>query len=178
MNKLEKGYFQIYTGSAKGKTTAALGLALRAAGSGLKTYIGQFLKRQEYGELKAAEAFLADYVEIEQYGEEGFLSTKGSPDPKDVEMARKGLAKAREKMLSGEFDIIIFDEINIAHHFGLLSLTEIMEVINEKPEKVEIIFTGRYASVELVKIADLVTEMVEVKHYFKDDVQSRIGIEK
>lgn len=177
MSNLIKGYFQVYTGSAKGKTTAALGLAFRAAGHGMKTYIGQFLKGQDYGELKTAR-LLPDFITIEQYGKETFIHAQEAPKEEDIKMARKGLVKAREAMLSGEYDIVVFDEINIAYHLKLLSLEELMGIIDSKPEKVEIVFTGRYAPVEIIKIADLVTEMIEVKHYYKDDVESRTGIEK
>lgn len=177
MSNLVKGYFQVYTGSAKGKTTAALGLAFRAAGHGMKTYIGQFLKGQDYGELRTAK-LLTDYITIEQYGNESFIHAQDTPKEEDIKMARKGLVKAREAMLSGEYDIVVFDEINVAYHLNLISLEELMGIINSKPEKVEIIFTGRHAPVEIIKIADLATEMIEVKHYYKDDVKSRVGIEK
>ncbi|MDN5347939.1 MAG: cob(I)alamin adenosyltransferase [Clostridia bacterium] len=175
-NPLGKGYVQVYTGNAKGKTTAALGLAFRAMGRGLKTYIGQFMKGQYYSELKSVE-MVQPYITIEQYGKDTFIHVQG-PTEEDVRMAREGLAKARQAMLSGKYDIVVFDEINTAHYFRLISTEEMLDIIAAKPDGVEIIFTGRYAPPEVIEKADLVTEMVEVKHYYRAGVPAREGIER
>jgi cob(I)alamin adenosyltransferase len=175
-NPLGKGYVQVYTGNGKGKTTAALGLAFRAMGSGLKTYIGQFMKGQKYSELDAVKK-VPDFITIEQYGDVNFTYTKDPPDPENVKSARAGLGKARQAMLSGRYNIIILDEINTAHFFHLITLAEMLNLIKEKPDGVELVFTGRYAPKELIEAADLVTEMVEIKHYYKTGMISRKGIE-
>ncbi len=176
-NPLGKGYVQVYTGNSKGKTTAALGLAFRAAGHGLRTYIGQFMKGQHYGELKAAER-MTPYITIEQYGKDSFIHIKHPPQKEDVLMAREGLKRAKEAMFSGEYAIVVFDEIATAHYFQLISLSEMLEIIACKPDGVEVVFTGRYAPPEVVARADLVTEMVEIKHYYKKGVEARDGIER
>jgi len=175
-DSLGKGYVQVYTGNCKGKTTAALGLAFRAMGRGLKTYIGQFMKGQKYGELEAAK-MVSPYITIEQFGKDTFVHVRG-PSEEDIEMAHEALARTREAMLSGKYDIVVFDEIVTSHFFHLISLEEMLEIINSKPDGVEVILTGRYAPAELIAAADLVTEMKEVKHYFKQGVQARDGIER
>jgi cob(I)alamin adenosyltransferase len=172
-----KGYIQIYTGNGKGKTTAALGLALRAAGCGLSSYIGQFLKGQAYGELTAVRK-LAPSIVIEQFGRKGFIHVTENPDEEDIQRARTGLEKCRRAMLSGRYALVILDEINVALHFRLLSLKEILGFLDQKPADVEIILTGRYAPPALLRRADLVTEMKEKKHYFQRGVRARAGIEK
>lgn len=175
--KLQKGYVQVYTGNGKGKTTAALGLAFRAMGRGMRTYIGQFMKGQRYGELDAAR-LVPDFIIIEQYGKDAFIHVKDPPDPQDVRMAQAGLVKARAAMLSGRYSIIVLDEITTAHYFHLVTLDEILDLIKQKPENVELVFTGRYAPQELINAAHLVTEMREVKHYYQEDVPARDGIER
>jgi cob(I)alamin adenosyltransferase len=174
---LGKGYVQVYTGNSKGKTTAALGLAFRAAGHGLKTYVGQFMKGQHYGELDAAR-LLPEHVTIEQYGKDTFIHVQDPPAEEDVRMAQEGLARAKEAMLSGRYDIVILDEITTSHHFHLVSLDDMLGLIAAKPDGVEVIFTGRYAPPQLIEAADLVTEMKEVKHYFDKGVTARDGIER
>jgi cob(I)alamin adenosyltransferase len=174
---LKKGYFQIYTGDGKGKTTAALGVAFRAMGHGLRTYIGQFMKGQAYGELKACTQ-LASLVTIEQYGKKTLTKINKIPEEEDIRLAKIGLERAREAMLSGSYDIMVFDEINTAHFFHLVSTQEMLDIIAVKPTGVEVIFTGRYAPPELVEKADLVTEMKEVKHYYREGVRARKGIER
>ena len=175
--RLDRGYVQVYTGNGKGKTTAALGLALRAAGHGLKTYIGQFMKGQHYGELEAAK-LVKPYITIEQYGRPGWVHVHKPPKEEDVRLAQEGLRRAREAMLSGEYDIIVLDEITTAHYFELISLEDMLELIRSKPENVELVFSGRYAPQELIEIADLVTEMREVKHYYRKGIPARDGIER
>ena len=172
-----RGYVQVYTGNSKGKTTAALGLAFRAMGHGLKTYIGQFMKGQPCGELEAAK-MVYPYITIEQYGKDGLIYLQGPPRKDDVRLAHEGLARVKEAMFSGEYDLVILDEITTAHYFHLISLEEILEIITYKPEGVEVVFTGRYAPPELTAESDLVTEMVEVKHYYQKGVIARDGIER
>lgn len=176
-NPLGKGYVQVYTGNCKGKTTAALGLAFRAAGRGFRTYIGQFMKGQRYSELESAK-MLPQHITIEQYGKDTFIHVQDPPREEDLRMAQEGLARAREAMLSGSYDIVVLDEIITSHHFHLVSLEDMLETIAAKPDGVELVFTGRYAPPELIEAADLVTEMKEVKHYFDKGVQARDGIER
>ena len=175
-NPLKKGYVQIYTGNCKGKTTAALGLAFRAMGHGLRTYIGQFMKGQRYGELRAAR-LVKPYITIEQYGRRGFVHVQDPPDPCDLKLAEEGLAKARRAILGGRYDIVILDEIITAHHFHLVEIDNIVELIKIKPANLEMVLTGRGAPRELTDAADLVTEMLEIKHYYSKGVDARNGIE-
>ncbi len=172
-----KGYIQVYTGNGKGKTTAALGLALRAAGCGLRSYIGQFLKGQAYGEL-AAVGKLAPSITIEQFGRKGFVHVTENPDEEDIRRAQGGLLKCRRAMLSGRYTIIVLDEITVAVHFRLLSVKAVLDLLDQKPADVEVILTGRYAPPALLRRADLVTEMKEKKHYYAQGVRARPGIEK
>jgi len=172
-----KGYIQVYTGNGKGKTTAALGLAVRAAGHKEKTFIGQFLKGQDYGELHAVKN-LSPLITIEQFGRTGFYHVTKDPDKEDIQSARNGLEKCQKAMLSGKYRIIILDEINVAVYFNLLSEKDIHSVLDQKPDDVEIILTGRYAPDSFIKRADLVTEMKEIKHYYEKGIQARKGIEK
>ncbi len=172
-----RGYIQVYTGSGKGKTTAALGLALRAAGHKQRVYIGQFLKGQMYGELFSAK-LVAPYITIEQFGRKGFIHVTKDPDKEDIQKAKRGLKRCLEAMLSLKYRIIILDEINVAVYFKLLTEKEVLEFLSQKPEGVEVILTGRYAPATFIKRADLVTEMKEKKHYYKKGVKAREGIEK
>jgi cob(I)alamin adenosyltransferase len=172
-----QGQIQVYTGNGKGKTTAALGLALRAAGSGFRTYIGQFCKGQKYGELESIKR-LAPLVTIEQFGRKTFMHIKDPADPADVRMARRGLARSREAMLSGRYDIVVLDEILIALFFHLLKEEKVLALMAERPAAVELVLTGRYAPPAIVRRAGLVTEMKERKHYYAKGVEARVGIEK
>jgi cob(I)alamin adenosyltransferase len=172
-----KGYIQVYTGDGKGKTTAALGLALRAAGYKHKVYIGQFLKGQKYGELLSAKK-LSPYITIEQFGRKGFIHVTKDPDEEDIKRAKRGLKKCLEAMLSRKYRIIILDEINVAVDLNLITEEKVHEFLDKRPEDVEIILTGRYAPPSFLKRADLVTEMKEKKHYYKKGVKAREGIEK
>jgi len=176
MNKLEKGFVQIYTGNGKGKSTAAIGQAVRAAGFGLKTYIVQFMKEFPYNELISLK-HLSEWIAIEQFGGDEFVYKKELPGEEELVKAKKGLQTAREKMLSGEYDLIILDEAIVAIYFKLIETKELVEFIKIKPENVELILTGRYCPEELVELADLVTEMKEVKHYYQKGITSRRGIE-
>ena len=174
---LDKGYVQVYTGNGKGKTTAALGLTLRAVGAGLRVYIAQFLKGQDYSEVKCIRERFSDLVHIEQFGTPRFVTT-GTITDEDLVLAKKALEKIKEAMLSGKYDIVIMEEANVAAYLGLISAQDILDVIDAKPENVELVITGRYASEEVIERADLVTEMKEVKHYYTKGVQARVGIEK
>jgi len=173
--RLSRGYVQVYTGDGKGKTTAALGLALRAAGHGMRTYIGQFMKGQSYGELDA----LRDhpFITIEQYGDVRCIRRE-EVTPAHVEQARRGLERARQALLSGQYDLVVLDEVNVTIWFGLLTVDEVLALIEQRPERVELILTGRRAPTELLARADLVTEMREVKHYYQQGVMARDGIER
>lgn len=174
---LQQGYIQIYTGDSKGKTTAALGLALRAVGRGLSVCMIQFMKGGgPYGEHIAA-ARLSPQLEIIPTGRSGWVNRQ-NPDPEDVQAARDALLLARARLEGGGCDILILDEICGAIDLGLLSLTDVMELIALKPPGTELVLTGRNAPSELIDRADLVTEMREVKHYYKAGVPARIGIEK
>lgn len=172
---MKRGYIQVYTGNGKGKTTAAFGLALRAAGAGLKVFIMQFIKKRRCSEHKALERF-SDLVTIKQSGK-GFILTRKA-DVSDVNAARKGLDEAKKAMLSGEYGLIILDEANVAVSRGLISLPDLIEVMDSKPADVELVITGRYADKKVIAKADLVTEMKEIRHYAEKGVKARIGIEK
>ncbi|MCX6566782.1 MAG: cob(I)yrinic acid a,c-diamide adenosyltransferase [Candidatus Aminicenantes bacterium] len=171
-----KGQIQIYTGDGKGKTTAALGLALRAAWRGYRTYFGQFLKARPSGERIAARK-LGGLITFATFGRPGLLRMKGRPDPEDVRRAERGLALCRKAMLSYRYDIVVLDEINVALHFGLLDLADVLAFLDEKPASVEIILTGRRAPAALIRRAGLVSEIKNIKHYFSAGVPARHGIE-
>jgi cob(I)alamin adenosyltransferase len=172
-----EGFIQVYTGNGKGKTTAALGLALRAAGHGMRTYIGQFLKGQPTGEIQAFEK-IAPLIRIEQFGRKGFIYVTDGIDDADVDRARRGLRRSLEAMLSGEFRIIVLDEINTAVHLKILAEQDVLAFLARKPGDVEVVLTGRYATPAILEKADLVTEMRELKHYGGRGVKAREGIEK
>ncbi len=172
---LNKGYIQVYTGDGKGKSTAAFGLTLRAIGNGARVFIGQFLKNGDYGEIKALRIF-AESVLVEQYGTGEFVDEQMTSA--DDRACRNGIKSIKKILISGRYDLVILDEINIAVCCGLLSMEELMGIISLKPDNMELVFTGRYALPEVVAIADLVTEMKEVKHYYHDGVIARVGIEK
>ena len=176
LNKLKQGFVQIYTGNGKGKSTAAIGQSVRAAGFGLKTYIAQFMKEFPYNELISLK-HLSEWITIEQFGGDEFVYKKEPPGMEELAKAKRGLESAREKMLSSDFDIIILDEAIVAIYFKLIRTEELIEFIKIKPVGVELILTGRYCPEELIELADLVTEMKEVKHYYKKGITSRKGIE-
>lgn len=170
---MKRGYTHIYTGNGKGKTTAALGLALRAMGWGMKVYIGQFMKGQKYGELESAKRF-PELLRIEQFGKDTFIH---SATEEDRAMAKKGLERIKRAMDEG-YEIVIADEIITAVYFGLLEEEEVLELMRKKPKGVELVLTGRYATEKMIEMADLVTEMKEVKHYFQKGILARDGIER
>ena len=172
---LEQGCVQVYTGNGKGKTTASLGLALRAVGRGLKVCVFQFIKGGgRYGEHLAAEK-LAPLLTIIQTGRPGWVNIKDITE--DRRAAQEALIQAQELLTSGEYDIFICDEINGAVGFGLIDVEQVLEMINRKPEKTELVLTGRNAHQLVMEAADLVTEMREIKHYYKAGVPARTGIE-
>jgi cob(I)alamin adenosyltransferase len=168
------GYLQVYTGDGKGKTTAALGLALRAAGAGLRVYIAQFVKGMAYSEHRALERF-SDLITVRQFGRTCFIHDQ--PDPLDRDIAQVGLEEVRKVLASGDYDVVILDEANIAVHFGLISVDDLLGLMDARPPDTELVITGRRAHPAVVRRADLVTEMLEIKHYYHDGVEARQGIE-
>ena len=171
---LEKGYIHIYTGPGKGKTTAALGLGLRAAGAGLKVHMIQFMKGRRYSELDTIEN-IPNFT-FSQHGRDEFVK-KEKPEQIDIDLAQEGLSHAKDIIEKGKYDMVILDEMNVAVDFNLIKLDDAIKLIEGKPEKLELILTGRYAHPELVKMADLVTEMLEIKHPYQTGVQARKGVD-
>ena len=170
---MEKGYFHIYTGNGKGKTTAALGLAVRAVSAGKKVFFGQFIKGMDYSELKSQE-FIPNF-KIQQFGKDCFIYNDPTDD--DVKLAREGLEVCKEILKSGEYDLVVLDELNIAIYYKLFSVEQAIEAIESRASHVEVVVTGRYAEEQLIELADLVTEMKEVKHYYTKGILSRRGID-
>jgi cob(I)alamin adenosyltransferase len=174
--KLKKGYIQIYTGNGKGKTTAAVGQAVRAAGAGLKTYIIQFMKEYPYSEIISLK-ILSEWITVEQFGKDDFVYKGKMPGEEDVAAAKAGLRKAEDILLNGDYDLVILDEILVAIYFKLFTAEDVLNLIRKKSDSTELILTGRYCPEEIIAKADLVTEMNEVKHYYQSGVLSRKGIE-
>ncbi len=172
---LAKGYVQVYTGNGKGKTTAAIGLAVRAVGAGLRVYFAQFIKGMPYSEIEALN-FFAGQIKVKQYGRGRFIGRK--PELDDINAAHSGLEDIKEVMLSQDYDIIIMDEANVAITCNLFAVEDLIGLVKQKPAGLELVVTGRNAAPEVLEIADLVTEMREVKHYYKEGVIARKGIEK
>jgi len=170
-----KGYVQVYTGNGKGKTTAALGLSVRAAGAGLKVFIGQFVKLGEYSEIKALKRF-SDLITLEQFGAGPFIRKIPSDD--DIKAARLGLERVMGGLSSSQYDVVILVEANVAVTCNLITEQDLVEIIDKKPQHVELIITGRSVGPRIVDKADLVTEMKTVKHYFDQGQNARTGIEK
>ena len=170
-----RGFVQVYTGEGKGKTTAALGLALRAAGAGHRVLIVQFMKGTPSSEDQAL-AWLGDRIVLRRCGLRSFV--RAEPSAEDVARAQAGLQLARESMCSGEFAVVVLDEANVAVAHGLFALEDLLALIAEKPAEVELVVTGRGAHPEVIARADLVTEMRAVKHYFSRGIPARVGIEK
>ncbi len=171
----EARYIHVYTGDGKGKTTAALGLTLRAVGAGWRVLFAQFLKHGEFSEIKALKR-LGDHVTVCQYGSGRFI--KGRASEKEIEMARAGLSEIMQAMEEGKYDLIVLDEINVAVHFGLVPLESVISLLERRPQDVELIFTGRWAPKKIMERADLITEARMIKHYFSKGVRAREGIEK
>jgi len=175
MKAYNQGYVQVYTGDGKGKTTAAIGLAVRAAGAELKVFIAHFLKMGDYSEIKSLKKF-SENITVEQFGRGRFR--QGKPLPEDVESAKRGLEKVKSVMNSGEYDVVILEEANIAVWKGLFPEQDLLDIIDAKPMGVELVITGRGATSKVIEIADLVTEMKRIKHYYYKGVRGRVGIEK
>lgn len=173
---MKKGYIQVYTGSGKGKTTAALGLALRAVGRGLRVCVIQFMKNdKEAGEVRAAK-LLAPYLSILPMGPKGFV--RKHPRSVDYQMARETLNLSKTIIEGGDYDVVILDEINVAVHLSLITVEDVLMLMDLKPISVELILTGRDARPEVIQRADLVTDMVSIKHYFDKGIAARRGIER
>jgi cob(I)alamin adenosyltransferase len=173
MAEMEKGYVQVYTGDGKGKTTASMGLALRAVCAGKKVMMIQFVKGMDCSELRAP-GFLPGF-QVQQYGRNCFINR--DPEQADIDCAVRGLNRLGEAAASGEYDVVIADEINMALYYKLFSVQDALDVLKNRAEGTELILTGRKAPREIIDAADLVTEMVEVKHYYKSGVAAREGIE-
>lgn len=170
---MEKGYIHVYTGNGKGKTTAALGLAIRAVCAGKKVFFGQFIKGMEYSELKCVK-FVPNLI-IQQFGRDCFIYNNPTED--DIKAARDGLEKLKDILKQGKYDLVILDELNIALYYKLFSVEDAIEAILNRAPHVEVVITGRYAPKEIIDLADLVTEMKEIKHYYATGLQARKGIE-
>lgn len=169
-----KGYVQVYTGNGKGKTTASLGLAIRAAGAGLRVFIIQFMKQGVYSEINALKKL--DNIFVEQYGMGQFV--KGKPSDAERAKCRQGYERLCQIIEAGKHDLVIADEANIACFCGLLSEEDLLHLIDIKPDHIELVITGRGAPASIMDRADLVTEMTEIKHYYQQGVVARLGIEK
>ena len=168
------GLIHIYTGNGKGKTTAAIGLGLRATGAGLKVYMIQFMKGRRYSELDALQH--QKNFTIIQFGRDEFVN-KAKPDAVDIDLAHKGFKHAQQIISEGKYDLVILDELNVAVDYKLIPLNDVMKLLQEKPAHVELVLTGRYAAPELIKHADLVSEILEIKHPYQKGVTSRKGID-
>ena len=171
---MEKGYIHIYTGPGKGKTTAALGLGLRAAGAGFKVHMIQFMKGRRYSELDALEK-LQNFT-FSQHGRDEFVS-KENPAQIDIDLAQEGFKHAKDIIKSGKYDLVILDELNVAVDYNLISLEDVIKLMKDKPEKLELVLTGRYAHPEISTLADVVTEMLEIKHPYQQGINARKGID-
>lgn len=171
---MEKGYVHVYTGNGKGKTTAALGLSLRAISAGKKVFFGQFIKGMDYSELES-QKYLPNF-NIQQFGRDCFIYK--DPTDEDIRIAREGLEICRQILNSNEYDIVVLDELNIATYYKLFSPDEVIEILKNRNPHIEVIITGRYADEKIIEFADLVTEMKEIKHYYYKGVEARKGIEK
>lgn len=169
-----KGYVHVYTGDGKGKTTAAFGLALRATGAGKKVFIAQYAKGQHYSELDALDIYLPS-ITLKQFGLECFILN--TPTPEDIDAALFGLNEIETILSDDIYDVIILDEANIAIFYNLFTSQQLIDILDKRNPRTEIIITRRYASPEIVDYADLVTEMQEIKHYYRQGVVARAGIE-
>jgi cob(I)alamin adenosyltransferase len=175
MAKLEKGIVHVYSGNGKGKTSAAFGLALRALGRGLKVYVIQFIKGGfDYGELHIVDRLPG--LTLKAFGRGRFI-TDTPPSEEDVKLADDAMSLAEQVVKKGEFDVVILDEINVAVSLGLIRVERVLNLIENKPKHVELVLTGRYASEEVIKAAQLVTEMREIKHPFSKGLPARKGID-
>ncbi|MDQ1277627.1 MAG: cob(I)alamin adenosyltransferase [Thermodesulfobacteriota bacterium] len=173
--KFHRGIVMVITGDGKGKTTAALGQALRALGHGKKVFMIQFMKGKKYGEVLAAEKCLPGFT-IRQSGLDSFVM-RDNPAPIDIELAQEGFKLAGQIVSSGEYNLVILDEVNVALDFKLLPLAEVVEMIQNKPAMVDLILTGRYAPREIIDIADTVSDIQEIRHHYTRGIKERAGME-
>lgn len=173
--RFNKGIVLVYTGNGKGKTTAAMGQALRALGHGFKVLVIQFMKGKKYGEVLCAEKLLPN-LKIIPCGLDSFVM-KDNPAPVDIELARQGLKLAKEALSSKEYQMVILDEINVALDFKLIPLEEVLDLIRNKPDEIDLVLTGRYAPQEIIDLADTVSEVKEIKHHYSKGIKERAGIE-
>jgi len=169
-----KGVLLVVTGTGKGKTTSAIGTALRALGNGFKVAVVQFMKGRIYGELIVLRDRLG--VDVYQFGRNAFVDPK-NPDPRDLQLAREGLDKAWEIVRAGQHDLLILDEIIYVASYGLLPEREVLELARARPRWMDLILTGRGASAELIELADTVSDVKEIKHHYKKGIESRAGME-
>ncbi len=172
---MTRGCIQVYTGDGKGKTTAAIGLAVRAAGAGLRVFIAQFMKLGDYSEIEGLRP-LADRITVEQFGTGRFV--RGAPDAAELAAARTGLERVRTILAAGAHDLVVLDEVNVAAAVGVVPTAELLALLDLRPEGTEVVLTGRSAPAGLLERADLITEMRAVRHYFQAGVAARKGIEK
>jgi cob(I)alamin adenosyltransferase len=170
-----RGLVIVITGNGKGKTTSAFGQAMRAVGQGYRVYIMQFMKGRQYGESVAAEKYLPRLT-VRHSGLDSFVM-RGSPAPVDIELARKGFESAKKAIASGRYDMVILDEINVAVDFKLIELADLMDLIRQKPPGLDLILTGRYAAKEVLRLADTVSEIKDIKHHYAAGIKGRAGIE-
>jgi cob(I)alamin adenosyltransferase len=177
LGEIRKGLIIVHTGAGKGKTTAAMGTALRAVGNGLKVLMLQFLKGSwHYGELDAVQAFGENFV-MKQMGR-GFVKVGGAEtDPEDIKLVGEAWAEAEAAIRSGQWDLVILDEINYAISYGMLDPAKVVAALQQKPEAVHVILTGRNAHPTIIELADTVTEMKQVKHAYEKGVMAQRGIE-
>lgn len=174
--KDRRGLVMVYTGDGKGKTTAALGLAMRAIGHGFRVFMIQFMKGDDTGEITTIGKYLSGQMKIVQSGSPAFVYP-GSLSDEDIALATKGLDLAREAAMSGEYDLLIMDEANVAMDFGLLPRQGVVRLLKEKPAWLDVVLTGRGVPREIVELADLVSEVKEIKHHFRQGIEAREGIE-
>ena len=170
-----RGLVIVITGNGKGKTTSAFGQALRAVGQGYKVFIMQFMKGRDYGEFVAAKKYLPRLT-VRRSGLDSFVM-RDKPAPVDVELARQGFELVKKAIVSGKYNMVILDEINVAIDFNLIPLEEMIRLIKNKPPGLDLILTGRYAAKEIIKLADTVSEVKEIKHHYTAGIKDRAGIE-
>lgn len=171
----DNGYVHIYTGNGKGKTSAAIGIAVRASGIGLKTFFAQLMKSYLYSELIALKKI--PEIKTVQFGDDNFVIEKRKPNDKELKIANEALRKIKNEMLSGKYDIIVIDEALVAIYFSYISESDLLDIIYAKPKNVELILTGRYATEKIINKADIVSEINEIKHYYQKGILSRKGID-
>lgn len=173
--KTDRGLIIVITGNGKGKTTSAFGQALRAVGQGYKVFILQFMKGREYGEFIAAEKYLPN-ITIRKSGLDSFVM-RDNPAAIDIALAQKGLDIAKKSIVSGKYDMVILDEINVALDFKLIKIKDVLAMIKNKPAGLDLVLTGRYAPKEIIKLADTVSDVQEIKHHYNAGIKDRAGIE-